>query len=85
MLVRPTLLHRMALVSFLLFRNGQLARIFWANGLPPPPHPGKKLTVRLCVHRYIERVQTVYIGVYKMYIVVYKVYRGRYEEYKSCI
>ena len=84
MLVRPTLLHRMALVSFLLFRNGQLARIFWANGLAPLP-PGKKLTVRLCVHRYIERVQTVYIGVYKMYIVVYKVYRGGYEEYKSCL
>ena len=40
MLVRPMLLHLMALVSVRLFcKNlhfGQLARIFWANGLPPP-------------------------------------------------
>ena len=37
--VRPLLLHRMALVSFRLYvseKFGQLARIFWANGLPPP-------------------------------------------------
>ena len=37
--VRPLLLHRMALVSFRLYDSekfGQLARIFWANGLPPP-------------------------------------------------
>ena len=36
--VRPMLLHYMALVSFRLFckKFEQLARIFWANGLPPP-------------------------------------------------
>ena len=43
--LRPMLLHRMALVSFRLFcKNlgnlqeffGQLARILWANCLPPP-------------------------------------------------
>ena len=37
--VRPLLLHRMAFVSFRLYvseKFGQLARIFWANGLPPP-------------------------------------------------
>ena len=37
--VRPLLMHRMALVSFRLYDSekfGQLARIFWANGLPPP-------------------------------------------------
>ena len=36
--VRPTLLHRIALVSFLLFRKnlGNLGEFFWANGLPPP-------------------------------------------------
>ena len=37
--VRPLLLHRMALVSFRLYvleKFRQLARIFWANGLPPP-------------------------------------------------
>ena len=37
--VQPLLLHRMALVSFRLYvseKFGQLARIFWANGLPPP-------------------------------------------------
>ena len=36
--VRPLLLHRMALVSFRLYvseKFGQLARIFWENGLPP--------------------------------------------------
>ena len=33
-LVRPMLLHRMAPVSVRLF--GQLAGIFWANGLTPP-------------------------------------------------
>ena len=39
MLVRPMLMHRMALVSVRLFcrKFGQLARVFWANGLPPPP------------------------------------------------
>ena len=37
MLVRPMLLHRMALVfSTVLQKFGELARIFWANGLPPP-------------------------------------------------
>ena len=38
MLVRHMLLHRMALVSVRLFCKtvGQLARIFWANDLPPP-------------------------------------------------
>ena len=38
--VRPLLLRRMALVSFRLYvseKFGQLPRIFWANGLPPPP------------------------------------------------
>ena len=37
--VRPLLLYRMALASFRLYDSekfGQLARIFWANGLPPP-------------------------------------------------
>ena len=36
---RPMLLHLMTLVSFQLCRIkfGQLARIFWANGLLPPP------------------------------------------------
>ena len=37
--VRPLLLHRVALVSFRLYvsaKFGQLARIFWAKGLPPP-------------------------------------------------
>ena len=37
--VRPLLLHRMAIVSFRLYvseKFGQLAKIFWANGLPPP-------------------------------------------------
>ena len=37
--VRPLLLHRMAFVSFRLYvseKFAQLARIFWANGLPPP-------------------------------------------------
>ena len=36
--VRPLLLHRMVLVSFRLYvseKFGQLARIFWENGLPP--------------------------------------------------
>ena len=39
--VRPMLLHRMALVSFRLFckKIGQLASIFWVNGLPPPQPP----------------------------------------------
>ena len=46
--VRPSLLHRMALVSFLRFFR-QLARIFWANGLPPPM--AKKLPVRLCLYQ----------------------------------
>ena len=38
MLVRPMLLHRMALVSVRLFcKNlGNLQEFFWANGLPPP-------------------------------------------------
>ena len=37
--MRPLLLHRMAFVSFRLYvseKFAQLARIFWANGLPPP-------------------------------------------------
>ena len=37
--MRPLLLHRVALVSFRLYvsaKFGQLARIFWAKGLPPP-------------------------------------------------
>ena len=36
--LRPMLLHRMAHVSFRLFlkKFGQLARIFRANGSPPP-------------------------------------------------
>ena len=37
--VRALCLRRMALVSFRLYvseKFGQLARIFWANGLPPP-------------------------------------------------
>ena len=36
--VQSMLLHRIALVSFLLFRKnvGNLREFFWANGLPPP-------------------------------------------------
>ena len=46
--VRPTLLHRMALVSFLLFRKnlGNLREFFGQMVYRPP---GKKLPVRLCV------------------------------------
>ena len=59
MRVRPMLLHRTALVSVRLFciNFGQLARIFWANGLPtpPPPPPGKKLPVRLYSQTCIKR------------------------------
>ena len=52
MLVRPMVLHRMALVSVRLFcKNlGKLQEFFLANGLPPPLH-GKKLPVRLCKTR----------------------------------
>ena len=44
--VRPTLLHRMALVSFLLFRKnlGKLREFFGQIVYRPP---GKKLPVRL--------------------------------------
>ena len=48
--VRPLLLHRVALVSFRLYVSAkfrQLARIFWAKGLPPPLE--KKFPVRLCL------------------------------------
>ena len=47
--VRPTLLHRMALVSFLLFRKnlGNLREFFGQMVYRSPP-PGKKLPVRLC-------------------------------------
>ena len=48
MSLRPMLLHRMALASCRLYvsqKFGELATIFWANGLPPPP--GKKFPVRL--------------------------------------
>ena len=32
---------------------GTVAKIFWANGLPPPPPaPGKKFPVRLCVYSF---------------------------------
>ena len=47
--VRPTLLHRMALVSFLLFRKnlGNLREFFGQIVYRHPP--GKKLPVRLCL------------------------------------
>ena len=49
--VRPTLLHRMVLVSFLLFLKnlGNLREFFRQMVYRPPPPPGKKLPVRLCV------------------------------------
>ena len=45
----PMLLHRMALVSFLLFRKnlGNLREFFRRMVYRPPPPPGKKLPVRL--------------------------------------
>ena len=46
--VRPTLLHRMALVSFLLFRKnlGNLREFFGQIFYPPPPplNPGQKIS-----------------------------------------
>ena len=48
--VRSTLLHRMALVSFLLFRKnlGNFREFFGQMVYRPhPPTPGKKLPVRL--------------------------------------
>ena len=47
--VRPTLLHRMALVSFLLFRKnlGNLREFFGQIVYRPPPHPpnpGQKIS-----------------------------------------
>ena len=52
--VRPTLLHRMALVSFLLFRKnlGNLREFFGQMVYRPP---GKKLPVRLWVDGPITR------------------------------
>ena len=46
----------MALVSFQLFcKNlGHLRDFFWANGLPPP-RPGKKFPVRLCLSALTSR------------------------------
>ena len=46
--VRPILLHRMAIVSFLLFRKnlGNLREFFGQMVYRPP---GKKLPVRLCI------------------------------------
>ena len=38
---------------------GQLARFFWANGLPPPPPLGKKFSVRLWLLALYEVVLIV--------------------------
>ena len=50
--VRPTLLHRIALVSFVPFRKnlGNLGEFFGQMVYRPPP-PGKKLPVRLCLDK----------------------------------
>ena len=63
MLVRPMLLHRMALVSVRLFcKNlGNLQEFFGANSLPPPPD--KKLPVRLCLRIKLNFVKHLRIKV----------------------
>ena len=57
MLVRPMLLHRMALVSVrLFFKNlGKLQEFFGQMGYRPPPPPAKKLPIRLCKGLLINR------------------------------
>ena len=47
--VRPILLHGPSFLSTVLKTFGQLARIFWANGLPP-------LLAKNCPYAYDDRV-----------------------------
>ena len=46
--VRPILLHGPSFLSTVLKTFGQLARIFWANGLPP-------LLAKNCPYAYASR------------------------------
>ena len=53
-----------ALVSFRIFckKIGTLARIFGANGLPPPP--GKKFPVRLCLYQLVHAARDCFCNLY---------------------